>query len=153
MRLSLFLSMILAVILFPSCVPLIDERFLHDESLSWADYESMDRSSRYARTNALRREINDCTIRSHCAHLHYQLAMAYLSGPAPSRRALVSANTHLKKAAQGGRDSDHALLLSKVLSQLIKKSDQQAILEKQIEKLEINLERAKAVDLETLGED
>ena len=153
MRLSLYLSVILAVFFFPSCVPLIDERFLHKDSLSWTDYESMDRNSRYERTTALKQEINDCTIRSHCADLHYQLAMAYLSGPAPSRRALVSANTHLKKAAEGGRNMDHALLLSKVLRQLIQKSDQQAILEKQIEELEINLERAKILDLETLGED
>lgn len=153
MRQCLFLTIILAILFLPSCVPLIEETIVRQQSPTWTDYQNMDRISRNERISTLRRELNDCLTQFHCADLHNELAMAYLSSPVIGRKALVSANLHLQKAAQGWRHKDHALLLSKVVRQLIHKADQQAILERQVERLEIKLERAKAVDLETLSED
>ncbi len=165
MRQRFFLIMI--IFLLPGCVPLVQEKLSHyvcpscseecssctQETISWLEYEKMDRAGWNARTRTLKREINDCSAKAHCADLHYELAMAYLSDPVPNRKVLDTANRHLKEAAQGGKYKDHALLLNKVLRQLIHQADQNAKLEREVNQLEINLERAKAVDLETISED
>ena len=165
MRQLFFLIMIIC--LLTSCVPLVQEKLSHyvcpscsdecspctQESISWLEYERMDRATWKARTRTLKREINDCSTKAHCADLHYELAIAYLSDPVPNRKLLNIANQNLKAAAQGGRYKDHALLLNNLLRQLIHQADQNAQLEKEVKHLEINLERAKAVDLETISED
>lgn len=145
------LATTLALSLLAGSVLLVQESAAQHEHqpLPWMEYESMDLDNRIELIRSLKHAIHTCG-KSNCADQHYQLAIVYMSGQAPSRKALDSADLHLRKAAQDERYLEQTLVLRKLLHAWIHSVDQIARLEKQLQRLEKSLERAKIIDLETI---
>ena len=152
MNQRLTLSTILAVSLVAGCTSTLHKTTTQQKSLKTMHYESMDHQGRHAHMRTLKREILTCSGKSHCADMHYQIAVFYLSDPEPTRNVLDSAHAHLEKSSLHDDRKAHVEVLRKVLRGWIVTVDQHSELEKKVRVLEANIERARAIDLETIKE-
>lgn len=145
-RINPIALVLLSTLMLSACTStLMQKNTLCNPLLAKATYSNTQRATCI---QSLKQEIKSCLKQTYCAEINYKIAIAYLNRKSLNRNDLIDAARHMNKAVQSGEYAQHARTLNKILLGWIDESRQSNKLREINQKLQINMERSKAVDLE-----